>query len=204
MSDLWVRPTGYKPPFPPADTEVIRGELNGVKRLLEFGPGDSTQAFLDLGVEHITTCEHIDKWFEVAKERFANDPRVRVLKFTDEFPVTVEGLGDETFDLAFVDTPQGYAAMRKKHPGYEDCSRLNTCLFAVERAPVVLLHDAYRCLERASLGRLSAMGHKYRFLNSEYGMARIEGRPKNESVSMGNSRSQKRKLKRPTSLNAAL
>jgi hypothetical protein len=68
------------------------------------------------------------------------------------------------------------------HPGQEDCSRLNTCLAALKLAPVVLLHDAIRPLERATLGRLELAGHKvewvaapmkWKQLDDSYGLARI-------------------------------
>jgi hypothetical protein len=163
--------------FESQDGQAIAAEFEriGAKSVLEFGPGDSTQAFLDMGIEKVVTCEYIDKWLKVAQDRFKKDKRVRVLKFTDEVPVVVEGLDpDERFDIAFVDAPKGFPPVRKVHPGIEDCSRLNTVLFALSRCPVVLLHDALRPLERATLGRVWATGMvDIALLPNRLGMARI-------------------------------
>ena len=49
----------------------------------------------------------------------------------------IEGLGaDERFDVGFVDSPQGYELVRKVLPGCEDCNRLNTTLYALNRCKV--------------------------------------------------------------------
>lgn len=165
--------------FESDDRAQIKREVErlGAKTVLEFGPGDSTQAFLDAGVGKIVTCENIDKWLDVAKDRFKDDKRVTVLKFEDEFPVTVDGLGNETFDIGFVDAPKGFNPVRKIHPGYADCSRLNTLVYALERCNVVLLHDATRPLERGSLGRIWASGSfNIEFIPNKIGMARITHR----------------------------
>ena len=85
-----------------SDRDRVQAEVEriGAKTVLEFGPGNSTKTFLDLGIEHITTCENVDKWYEVARDRFEHDLRVRVLKYHDSVPVVVEGLDpEEKFDL---------------------------------------------------------------------------------------------------------
>jgi hypothetical protein len=157
------------------DVHYFQFEINslGAKSILEFGPGASTELFAKLGLQ-VTTVEHIQKWYEVALERFKDCPNVRVLKGEDEMPFTVTGMGSyEKFDLAFVDAPQGYRPLRRVHKGYEDCSRFNTTLFALQHAPVVLLHDTARPLERGTLNRLNRMGYKIEFIKVPYGMARI-------------------------------
>jgi hypothetical protein len=159
----------------PRDINYFKFEISslGAKSILEFGPGDSTQIFADLGLQ-VTTVEHSEKWYEVAKERFKDYPNVRVLKGEDEMPFIIHGMGAyEKFDLAFVDAPEGYPPRRKIHKGYEDCSRINTCLAALERAPVVLLHDVVRGLERGTLNRLNRLGYKIEIIHVPYGMARI-------------------------------
>jgi hypothetical protein len=164
-------------PFPITDAALLGREIErlGAKRILEFGPGDSTGCLNALGV-HVTSCEHIDKWFEVAQERFAGHKRVRILKYTDTVPVVVHGIEDgETFDLAFVDSPKGFDPVRKQHPEYPECSRLNTVQYALKRAPVVLLHDGTREGEMNSLGHLLLQAHACQFiLNST--MCRITRR----------------------------
>lgn len=164
-----------------ADYGILLKEATGKKRALEFGPGNSTWALVEAGCEHIVTCEFDPEWREVAKEKFKDYPQVQVIPFEDEPEAKADISGE--FDIAFVDSPKGYKhqipgvkGTRKKHPGQEDCSRFNTCVLALKHAPLVLLHDAARPLERGTLGRLSAMGHKVRFYKdaSHAGMARIE------------------------------
>jgi hypothetical protein len=148
-------------------------EAIGAKTILEFGPGASTEVFARFGLL-VTTVEHQQKWYEVAKERFKDYPNVRVLKGEDEIPFRVPELDDsEMFDMAFVDAPQGYYPMRKAHKGYEDCSRYNTTLFALQRAPVVFLHDTIRPLERGTLNRLRRMDYQVETIKVPYGMAKI-------------------------------
>lgn len=177
----WERPADYAPPYDDADKQLLCQEISnlGVSSVLEFGPGESTAFMAGImltgifdGVKRdqplqVTTCEHMDKWYNINKKRFKDKPNVRVLRYHNEMPVTVEGLGDdERFDLGFVDSPQGYRPVRKVFQGYEDCSRFNTTLFALQRCRAVLLHDIMRPLERGTLGRLSGMGYEYDILNS--------------------------------------
>ena len=175
MTDTLVNRPRRSVSLPTSDHQLLLNAAKGAKSILEFGPGTSTRLFLTTDVERIVSCEYIDKWLKVAKEQFADEPRVEILKFTDTFPVVVEGLGDEKFDMAFVDAPKGWPIENRfKHVGYEECSRLNTVLFALERAPVVYLHDAYRPLERGTLGRLHRMGYQAEFIKpTKIGLARI-------------------------------
>jgi predicted O-methyltransferase YrrM len=163
-----------------ADVRLLTEAVAGATSVLEFGPGGTTDIFIKAGVPRIVTCEYIDRWYEVAKERFKDVPAVEVLKFHDTIPVTVDGLGDETFDVGFVDAPKGYMRGRYVHAGFEGYSRYNTTLFALERCKVVYLHDAMRPLERATLGRLRLMGYQYEFLKSPFGLARITKREKSD------------------------
>jgi hypothetical protein len=169
------------------DYGAILVEAKGKKRILEFGPGCSTWAFIEAGCEEIVTCEYDDAFFNSAKEQFKDYPQVKVVRFWDEPEARSEAQGE--FDLALVDSPKGYKNLpgltpsggRAKHPGQEDCSRLNTCLLALQHAPIVLLHDAHRPLERGTLCRLSSLGHKIEFiLGTKAGLARIERCPKHE------------------------
>jgi hypothetical protein len=175
----WKRTGESRPPeaevLKQEDLDYFKFEIAslGAKSILEFGPGASTEFFLGLGLQ-VTTIEHMQRWYEVAKEQFKDRPNVRVLKGEDEVPFRVEGMGSyERFDLAFVDAPQGYQPLRKAHEGYEDCSRFNTTLLALQHAPVVLLHDVVRPLERGTLNRLNRMGYKVQIIKVPYGMARI-------------------------------
>lgn len=160
--------------FHPKDERLLLEAGAEAESVLEFGPGGTTDIFIRSGVKHIVTCEYIDKWLDVARERFKEHGNVEVLRFTDAVPVIVDGLDPlRRFDLGFVDAPKGFLGARTVHPGFEDCSRLNTTLFALERCKVVYLHDALRPLERCTLGRLRLMGYTYEFLDSPFGLARI-------------------------------
>lgn len=168
------RPEGT-PTLHHTDVELLKSEIArlGAKTVLEFGPGSSTKLFAELGL-NVTTIEHMERWYQVALEMFKDYPNVRVLKGEDEMPFVAHGLGaDERFDFAFVDAPQGYKPLRKIHPGYEDTSRFNTTLLALQHSPVVLLHDATRPCERGTLMRLHRMGYAFEYIPNPYGVARI-------------------------------
>jgi hypothetical protein len=169
--------------LPFVDYATLLREFQGVKTVLEFGPGVSTLALIEAGVEKIVTLEHLPEWFNKAVEKFKDYPQVEIRPYWDEPTVLADV--EEDFDVALVDSPKGFThkviealGARKKHPGMEDCSRLNTCLFALDRAPIVYLHDAYRSLERGTLGRLNALGHRSEFIApTRYGIARICRKP---------------------------
>jgi hypothetical protein len=177
--------------LPREDYAILLREGAGKKSVLEFGPGFSTYAFIEAEVPRILCLEYLDKYFDFAKERFKDFPQVEIRHFRDEAPIATMEVRDgvfqvdnaECFDIALVDSPKGYAGARTTHTGQEDCSRLNTCLLALMHSPIVLLHDAYRPLERGTLGRLNVMGHKVSYYKeaSRTGMARIERCQKQES-----------------------
>jgi hypothetical protein len=169
--------------LPFIDYGTLLREFQGAKTALEFGPGVSTFALIEAGVEKIVTLEHNDEWFSKALEQFKDYPQVEIRPYKDEPTVLADV--EEDFDVAFVDSPKGHThkviealGVRKVHPGQEDCSRLNTCLFALDRAPLVYLHDAYRPLERGTLGRLNALGHRHEFIAPiKRGLAKIWRKP---------------------------
>lgn len=161
----------------PADYNIFLAEAQRLqpKRVVEFGPGYSTFAWIEAGVPEIVGLEHDQYWFDAQKARFADFPSVSIRAYRDVPPVAEypDDIGE--FQLALVDSPKGYEAARVVHPGLEDCSRCNTLLAALELAPVVLLHDAKRPLERNSLKRAEQAGHHVEYINSEgsYGVARV-------------------------------
>ena len=163
--------------LPAEDYRLFMAEAERLKakRVLEFGPGYSTFAWIEAGCDPIVCLEHDPKWFEEAQERFKDFPQVQIKKYWNEPEARSELEPGEQFDLALVDSPKGYKAARVIHPGQEDCSRYNTLELALKHSPVVLLHDAYRPLERGSLCRAQSKGHKVTvFNNSGYGLARVE------------------------------
>jgi hypothetical protein len=157
--------------MPREDYDFLLAEATGKESVLEFGPGFSTYALIEAGVPKILCLEYLDKWFDIAVERFKDYPQVGIRRYYDEPVATADIPNNAHFDLAFVDSPKGYAGARTAHPGQEDCSRFNTCLLALQHAPVVLLHDAARPLERGTLGKLNRMGYPHKFVNAR--MARI-------------------------------
>lgn len=146
--------------------------------VLEFGPGVSTLAFVEAGCTRIATCEYQERWIGVAQERFKDFPQVTLHRFVNAVDVVVHGLSRKEFDLAFVDAPLGgEARSRMLLPGQEECSRFNTLLYAIARAPVVLLHDAKRDGEQRSLDRIRQMGHTVEMIDTPKGLARIIRKP---------------------------
>lgn len=153
--------------FPFIDYREFLGYAKRARSALEFGPGVSTLALIEAGVKHIVTCEHDPEWHRRAVEALKPYPQCQILRYENTAPeanvVALEA--HRQFDLAFVDSPCGTEGLAKKAErirlvGQEDCSRLNTCLAALRHSKVVYLHDWFRANERATLGRLAAMGHK--------------------------------------------
>lgn len=158
-------------------------ECNRVKArsILEFGPGISTLALIESGAERIATCEYQERWLVQAGEMLKGHPHVSVHRYWNEVPVRVDGLTRKTFDLAFVDSPLGTPSRNSvRHPDQEECNRFNTVLYALDCAPVVLLHDAKREGESYTLCRLIAFGHKVEHIDTRKGIARITRRAAEE------------------------
>jgi hypothetical protein len=145
------------------------------RTILEFGPGISTLALIESGAERIATCEYQDQWIAAAQERLKGHRQVSLHRYRNDAEVSVNGLCRARFDLAFVDSPVGQPSPRSvTHPGQEECNRLNTVLYAISRAPVVLLHDAKREGEGYTLARVAAAGHAVTMIATRKGIARIE------------------------------
>ena len=164
--------------LPFADYQMIMDEVRriGAKTALEFGPGYTTLALIEAGVEKIVSLESDGEWLEKKRDELRIYPQVHIAHYNNSPVVTADPIAEQgVFDIAIVDAPAGFhypipgRKPRVVHPGQEDCSRLNTCLFALGRAPVVLLHDARRPLERGTLGRLNAMGHRFKHLGTPEG-----------------------------------
>lgn len=159
-----------------ADRGTLRLEVErlGAKRVLEFGPGLSTFAFLDAGAS-VTTLEHEDVWYARAQSKFGDMLRVKVLRYANEPVIEVPELNGDRFDLAFVDSPQGTRHARVEHLGQEGMSRKNTVAYALTKAPVVLLHDAHRPGERRTLKLFADEGFPVELIGERQRIARITG-----------------------------
>lgn len=160
MFELYTQERGT---FPFIDYAELMGYARNAKSALEFGPGISTLALVEAKVPEIVTLEHASQWRQDARRRLKQFPSVQVLEYKNVAPVALCASlnGHPQFDLAFVDSPSGSVAKgTERLAGQEDCSRLNTCLAALRHSKLVYLHDWYRPRERATLGRLAALGHK--------------------------------------------
>lgn len=124
---------------------------NRVKKILEFGPGMSTYAFLAGGAVQIETYEHHPEWRQKAKQEFAAYSAVSLRTYAN-----VKDLGwveDRTmFDLAFVDAPPAKAA------GSPPYARWNTVQAASKITKRILLHDALRHHEGKILEMMKEQG----------------------------------------------
>jgi hypothetical protein len=152
--------------------------VSGAKRVFEFGPGASTLAMIEAGVEKIVSAECSLEWRAKAEDRlreFVTSGRVKIIGFTNTCPVEFDAPILGVFDVAFVDSPVGIEARSAvRHKGQENCSRLNSIMSALELAPVVLLHDAKRRGEQNALRRVEELGHRVTMLDCAKGLARID------------------------------
>lgn len=138
----------------------------GARRIVEFGPGDSTLAFLEAGCE-ILSLENDDSWLRSAKQRFAAWSKVIVAPFED-----IPGLGGAGPDLVrtggwkpdvvFVDAP-------RVEDQYSP-ARANACLFAADISEVVLLHDGKREAEQLTSQLFKERGWHVELIPTEKGI----------------------------------
>lgn len=110
-------------------------KLEKVTRVLEFGPGASTWAFLEAGCE-VVTVEQDGEWWKWWREKL---PCVVLPRFEPR------GM----FELGFVDGPPGHEARY---------SRLDACLTAAECCKMIALHDTGREGEMRTLRVLERLG----------------------------------------------
>ncbi|MBB5353714.1 putative O-methyltransferase YrrM [Haloferula luteola] len=138
---------------------------NGIKRVVEFGTGDSTLAFLDAGCE-VMSFEHSQEWLHKVAARFFGEGRL-TLDFCSEN--AVPGREVECFqpDLVFVDGPP----LREE----QTMSWLGPCEWALEQCGRLLLHDAKRPAEQATLAEMERRGMKVVLIDTEKGLALVEG-----------------------------
>lgn len=120
----------------------------GVRTVLEFGPGYSTNFFLQAGC-NVTSCESNIHWFQ----EFAKHPESRLVNmarfFESDFPLEIPEIKSRYFDLAFIDAPKGDVF---------PASRINTALYAWYRCGLIAMHDTNRPGERLTVRILQALG----------------------------------------------
>lgn len=153
------------------DIEVLREKFKSFNNIVEFGPGNSTKVFIELGIESIHCCEYQNKWLRVSKNTFGN--RVYHYRFNNKIDFSIPELEDKAFDAAFVDAPVG-TKKGKVFKEYKGRSRINTLLWSIKRCNYVYLHDAKRKGERRSLNYLEKLGCSYSVIDTEKGIAEIK------------------------------
>jgi len=81
----------------------------GAKRVLEFGPGNSTLALIDGGAESIDTCEHVEDWARVWDERlvkrFPRVVRLHRYSWPKSASLSIPPVDGQRFDLTLIDGP---------------------------------------------------------------------------------------------------
>ncbi len=153
----------YKPStiLPRDDYDAVVMYAKPAKAALEFGPGNTTLALFEARVPEVHSFEHDRKWFWRQEHRLRPLVPDGVKWALGTYTATKEELGIEfggVYDLAVVDSPTG-GDKWVGPPGREGHSRLNTLRCALAVASKVLLHDAERPGEQASLRLLGCNWH---------------------------------------------
>lgn len=131
--------------------DFVRRE--GIQSILEFGPGRSTLMFVAAGCE-VWTAECNAYWLTHYQQLFANEPVIHVIPYENVPSVSIPELEGRRFELAFIDSPAGH----ESPPGMS--SRLNACEFGAQHTDRLLLHDAERPGEQATIHRMQETGWK--------------------------------------------
>lgn len=144
------------------------------RKVLEFGPGISTLAFIESGCTDIVTLEYQARWIASAKNRLWQYKNVKIIPYENTPDIVIPDLDKSRFDMIFVDSPMGTdLPMATRFRGQENCSRLNTVSWSLRHAPVVLLHDAKRPGEERTLARIIRKVSHIEMINTAKGIARI-------------------------------
>jgi len=134
---------------------------HGARTVLEFGPGASTAAFLDLGLD-VTSYEHDPAW--LAKLRAELPAGAKLHGYANAERLSLPEIEGRAFDLALVDGPPGIP----EAPPY---NRFNAAAVCAAASPLVLVHDARRDRERALVAGYAARGWGVRAWDTHRGLA---------------------------------
>jgi hypothetical protein len=115
-----------------------------IKTAIEFGPGNSTLALIDGGVDRIETFEQCFDRAKAIRGEFGAGVRVHVYA-PDELPIRY-ALPLTSYDLALIDGPT------VNNPP----ARLNAALFCFSLAKRVMFHDSKR--DHQTLAILKSLG----------------------------------------------
>lgn len=140
---------------------------NGVKTVLEFGPGASTWSFLNAGCE-VVSLEYQDHWFRHYQREFSDHPAVTIMRYENRGELIIPELDSRKFDLGFVDSPVG-----KLGAIYKKFARINSCEFVAAHTDLWLLHDARRPGEKNTLSVFEDKGWTVEFPSSNRNIAAV-------------------------------
>jgi hypothetical protein len=134
---------------------------NGIKKVAEFGPGDSTLAFLDAGCR-VVSFEHDIGWLEKATRRFQGEHEVSLMHCP-------EGTVPETCDLPFVPEMVFVDGLPMRQG--QEKSHMQPCEWALEVCGYFLLHDTKRDAEMATLAEMERRGMHVTHIFTRKGLA---------------------------------
>jgi len=139
---------------------------HGIRNVVEFGPGDSTLAFLDAGCR-ILSFESDPAWLEECQRRFSGERGVE-LRLCPAGEVPDAASLPFQPELVLVDGPPSFQGI--------DPKRLPACEWAASVCGHFLLHDAKREPERAILKRFEQRGFTILRIPTAKGLAVVTNR----------------------------
>lgn len=147
-------------------------------RIVEFGPGDSTRAFLDAGCK-VVSYEHDIGWLHRSVEMFEGEPDVELIHCPEG---TVPDAGPFDPGIVFVDGPPFREG--------QEMSRLQPCEWALDACGCFLLHDANRHGEQGTLREMERRGMHVARIPTRKGLAMVvDPARRPETISAVGSRS---------------
>ena len=119
----------------------------GIRTVLEFGPGYSTNFFLEAGCQ-ITAAESDGEWAR-AFQKHPESKQVKLVPFeANALPLVLSGV-PPYFDLTFVDAPKGHVF---------PCSRVNAAIYGYHHSDYIIMHDSNRPGELLTVRILQSLG----------------------------------------------
>lgn len=150
---------------------------NGLKTVLEFGPGASTWAFLETECA-VWSIEYEPKFAKIAEGTFKGFDNVRVFCVPMTHPIqTPREIEGKRFDMCLVDSPFGGY--------YRYFARLNSIIYAMAVTDTILVHDSKRKKDRMTLRFLEDSGWNLRYLNRRKSKLVVAERTRDYKIPMG-------------------
>jgi uncharacterized HAD superfamily protein/hypoxanthine phosphoribosyltransferase len=134
---------------------------HGIRRVAEFGPGNSTCSLLDAGCR-VVSYEHDFEWLQRWLDRFEGEKNVELVHCPEG---ALPGPPPFAPELVFVDGPPFREG--------QEMSRLHACEWALEVCGSFLLHDANRDGEKATLAEMERRGMQVTRIPTRKGLALV-------------------------------